>query len=149
MSHTTKVNSVRVHNVQALATAITELNASTGLNITMHENTTCRLWGSSTAKCDVVLKIPGQRFDVGFQKAPDGNGLVPIFDAHGGELYRVIGQGSEICQTREDHNLSNIAKVMQAYTQQAIYAEALAQSGNILSQTVTEQGAIVMQVGQY
>ena len=147
MSHTTRVSEVRVHNVAALERAVASLNAEAGTKITMKRDADCRLWGSAKERCDVVLTVEGCRFDVGFQKAKDGIGLVPIFDAHGHELYQHLGQGREQAKTTEEYSLCHVGRLMQAYAREAIYHEALMQGASVTMHT-NPTGQLVMMVMQ-
>lgn len=148
MSHTTRVNEVRVHNKAALLAAVEQVQQKHGVRITVKENAECRLWASQRAKCDVVLSIAGCRFDVGFQQAKDGAGLTPIFDSHGNELYQYLGQGREVAQTSEEKAMMHIGKLMQEYAYQALYAEAMTQSASV-DVAVNEANQYVMTVQQY
>jgi len=145
MSHTTTVSEVRVHSKAALSAAVDMLRSRNGLKISMKDNAACRLWGSNTVHCEHVVAIDGCRFDVGFQKAKDGIGLVPVFDSHGGELAVHIGQGAAQAKTPAEHALSNIGKLMQEYAFQAIWMEALMQGATVNHMT-NDAGQYVLTV---
>lgn len=130
MSHTTRVTETRIHDLAMLARAVDKLNAEQGLGLVYREGGSVQLW-STTKSVAATVYVPGTRFNVGFERAPDGNGFSPIFDAHGGEIYRVLGQGREIAKTTDERNLSNIGKLMQAHTIVALQSAALMQGATV------------------
>ena len=133
ISHTSRVADVRVQDIEALKSAVQDL-AKQGLPVRLEENGTCRLW-SQAPRMPYVVKVGNtsgpNRFDVGFEKAKDGVGYVPVFDAHGGWLGQVLGQGQDIAKTHEERLLSNIGKLMQSYTVHALQNEAWKQGGHV------------------
>lgn len=145
MSHTTRVSDVRVHNVQALFSAVDALQRRSGVRMTIKENADCRLWATSKVRCAVVVTVDGCRFDVGFEKAKDGIGLVPVFDSHGDELYQHLGQGREQAKTAAEQALCNIGKLMQEYAYHAVQHEALMQGATVAG-TMNEAGQYVLTV---
>lgn len=144
MSHTTVVKDVRVHDLNHLRTAVENLNTSQSLGLTYEDGGMVNLW-STKRNVAANVRVPGTRFNVGFAAAEDGNGYVPVFDAHGGEIYRVLGQGREIAQTAEERNLSNIGKLMQAHTLAALTSAAMMQ-GATVSMSEPVAGQYVLQV---
>jgi hypothetical protein len=145
MSHTTRVQDIRVHNVTALEAAVAAMNVTMNGKLTLKKDADCRLWGSAKQRCEAVVTVQGCRFDVGFEKAKDGNGLVPVFDAHGYELYTHLGQGKEIAKTPAEQTLCHIGKLMQAYAFEAIKHEALLQ-GASFTHTLNPTGQLVMAI---
>lgn len=143
MSHTTRVSEVRVHDIDALQAAVTELQ-SQGVNVTLERDAPCRIWGQAPIKPFVVHNHAG-RFDVGFEEAKDGNGYTPIFDYHGGELYNVMGQGKQQAKTPEERVLSNIARLMQAYAIKAL-SNAAYQAAGTVNTVKQEDGSYIMLV---
>lgn len=143
MSHTTKVKAVKVKDVDALEAAVQALARERGINITLERNTGARLW-STSPKCDLVIKVPECRFDLGFEKQSDGS-YTPMFDAHGGYLMKYLGGGQAIAKTPEEHTLANIGGIMQAYSREVLTRAAQMQ-GAMVNSTITEDGSIVLQV---
>ena len=141
MSHTTRIAEVRIHDIAALETTIRQLQEQ-GINVTLERDAPCRIWGQAPVKPFVVKNHAG-RFDVGFEKAADGNGYTPIFDYHGGELYRVLGQGKEQAKDHSENVLSNIAKLMQAYSINALTNAAYG-AGGTLNTVKQEDGSYIM-----
>lgn len=142
MSHTTRISQVRINDAEALRLAVQDLQ-SKGIKVSFHENAPCRIWGRSVT-CPYVVRNDAGRFDVGFEKAEDGVGYTPVFDYHGGELYHVLGQGREIAKSPEDQRLSNIGKLMQAYTLQALQVEAYKQGGMVSFQEAANNSYVMV-----
>lgn len=147
ISHTTKVSSVRVHDIAALRAAVAALQQE-GLPVSLEENAPCRLW-SQNPKMPYVVKVNNasgrNRFDVGFEKAADGKGYIPVFDYHGNWIGEVLGQGFNVAKTNEERVLANIGKLMQAYSVQALQNEAYRQGCSV---TLTRKGDDYVMIAQ-
>lgn len=143
MSHTTRVRAVKVKDLNALEAAVQTLARERNIDIRFERDTGARLW-STSPKCAAVVKVPGCRFDLGFEQQEDGS-YAPVFDAHGGYLAKFLGGGQSIAKTPEEMTLSNIGGIMQAYTREVLTRTAQMQGAMINSHT-TEDGTLVLQI---
>lgn len=143
MSHTTRVKAVKVLDLNALEAAVQNFARERKVNISFERNAPVRLW-STTPKVDAVVKVPGTRFDLGFERQEDGS-YTPVFDAHGGYLAAVLGGGRELAKTPEEHMLSQIGGIMQAYTREVLMRTAHAQ-GALVSEHIAADGTVVLQI---
>ena len=129
MSHTTTVKGVAIRDVAALRQAVTEL-ANSGLRVRLVENQTPRMYyNSQHGQCPFVLKLDDTIYDVGFDQGENGT-LVPVFDAWGGHIQKVIG-------VKGDGPLAVIAKLLQGYTKHAAINNAVAQ-GYVIEDTFVD-----------
>lgn len=114
MSHTTRVAAVKIMSINALKAAILQLNAKKGVKIELLENTGARVWARSI-NCPYVVRVPGCRFDIGLEASKDGKGFTLVYDYHGNEIYKHLGQGAQQAKTSEEQHLSHVGQLMQAY----------------------------------
>lgn len=146
ISHTTRLNNVSVRDIAALRAAVEQINAAKGLNLSVKENSTCRMYfAEDNVPCDVVVHVPGCRFDLGFRKTAN-NTYEAVFDAHGGELARFLGGGQHIAKTDEERKLSNIGGLMQAYTQKVLETAAMNNGFSVYAQHDEATGNLIMQI---
>lgn len=144
MSHTTRVSNVKITDIAAAKAAVETLNRDHNLGLTFTQPAQVRLWSEERAVA-FAIGVPGTRFNVGFE-GNEQDGYSPIFDAHGGELSRVIGGGQHLAKTVEERNLSNIGKFMHAYGVEAVRNVAQT-AGAMMQETFNPQtGETVMQL---
>lgn len=146
MSHTTKVNSVKITSIAALERAVQTLNNQKGLNLTVRRNAPCKLWYENR-QCAVVVDVPGVQMglNVGFE-GNEQTGLTPIFDAHGGWIAKHIGGGKALAKTTEERQLANIGALMHAYAVEAVRDVAGASGAMITEEFNPATGETVMQL---
>lgn len=116
MSHNTMIDNVKITDVDALRSAVEELRKE-GANITLDENGKhFRTWPGQPTNCDMVLRMPDEKFDVGFRKNDAGE-YTPIFD------HMLDANKSIACDISHrgklpfaDRDRATIGKLMQRYT---------------------------------
>lgn len=91
MSHNVTISGVKIHNLDALKQAVSELNAEQSLGIEIVPNGSMRGWNGRTEKAELVLRFPGCRYDIGFNRDKEG-AYVPRFeDMAGSDFGQHIG----------------------------------------------------------
>lgn len=79
MSHNTMVANVKITSLSALGAAIAELQKE-GRKISLNtERKKFRTWPGQPDKCDAVIELPGEEWDIGLALQADGS-YVPVFD---------------------------------------------------------------------
>lgn len=126
MSHTTTIKTVKITNVQALHKAVAELKAK-GVNCELVENARPRMYyDHQQVLCPYVLKLPGTKYDVGFEKQEDGS-FAPIFDEYQGYVSSQIGAKCALPKTAEGRSQHAIGQLMQGYAKHAAIDAAVSQ----------------------
>jgi len=144
MSHTTRINTVRITSMAAAQEAVVKLNDEKGLNLSFQEGGSVQLWGH-TKKCAFTINVPGCQFNLGFEAHDDGT-YTPVFDAHGGWLAQHIGGGKELAKTPQERTMANIGGFLQQYGRSAAL-EVARQSNAMVTETYDEvSGGYILQV---
>jgi hypothetical protein len=113
MSHTTSIKAVKIQSVNALRSAIAELNSS-GTRLTLKENATPRAYFANQAglgKADFVVEVHGAKYDIGLYKQEDGS-YEARTDFWGGSVQAVLG-GTATTQERAEQ--AKMGKLFQMY----------------------------------
>lgn len=138
MSHNVLIDNVRITNLDAFRIAINEL-VKEGANISLDETTkTFRTYAGQSSKCDMALRLPGERWDIGLVKQTDKNGIsayVPVFD------HMLDNNKAGIsCEWRpgDDRNRTTIGKLMQRYAVCAVELQS-ALDGHSCTRSVDEK----------
>lgn len=148
MSHTTTVKSVAIRDVEALRSAVKELQ-ELGVNCSLEEgdNIAPRMYYDQQSKelrgkTPYVLRLPNSRFDLGFQRVEE-NGEVtyaPVTDFHGGYVEKEIGAKCG-CKPAEGEKVDSaeraIGHMMQLYAKHATINAAVA-SGYTVDSITTD-----------
>jgi hypothetical protein len=114
MSHNTIIKDVKITEIDCLRTAIAELKQS-GISINLSQSGTFRTYEGQPNTCDYTIELPGQRYDVGLVKQPDGS-YMPVFD---GDMNYGRGVNGSVlaCEIEpgEPRDKLAIAKLVQMY----------------------------------
>ncbi len=149
MSHTTTVKSVAIRDIDALRSAVKELQDA-GVNCSLEEgeNIAPRMYYDQQSKelrgkTPYVLRLPNSRFDVGFQRVEDENGEVtyaPVTDFHGGYVANEIGAKCNCKPNGETVSAPEqaIGHLMQLYAKNATINAAVA-SGYAVDSITTDE----------
>lgn len=137
MSHTSKIESIKVTDITALQAAASELNAS-GIRCTLVPNETPRSYYSSQegmGNAAYVLKLEDSRYDVGFYLNEDGKSYQARTDFWGDDVQKQIGSQNAV---------TDQAKMGKLYSLYAAHASmrAAVQQGYTVSRTNNEDGSI-------
>lgn len=147
MSHTTRINSVKITNVNAMRRAVQRLNNAKGLNLEfVDKNAKAKVWERSIPVAFAV-NIPGVQMglNVGFEGDPQ-KGYTPVYDYHGGWIGQKIGGGHDIAETPEEQRLAHIGGLMQAYAHE-VALEVAGQANAMVDETFNaETGEVVLLV---
>lgn len=140
MSHNTLISNVRITSLDALQSAINELSKE-GVNIGMNTTGRFRTWPGQPDKCDATITLPGEQFDIGLVKQPDG-AFLPVFD-HMLDNNRVVSCPVTPGERRTDRH--TIGKLMQRYSVCLAEQEA-ARQGHMITRREGEDGEILLEV---
>lgn len=143
MSHNTTVANVRITSLAILGMAIKEL-AAEGRNVRLNENRkTFRTWAGQPDKCDAVIELPGEQFDIGLAKQSDGS-YVPVFD-HMLDRNKAIACQFTPGERRTDRH--TIGLLMQRYAVCTAEQEA-AKQGHMTSREVDAKTGVIRLVAE-
>jgi hypothetical protein len=124
MSHTVKVKSVVIRSVSALRAAVSELNSKGIVCELLNDQKPRMYFDGQHGKCELVLRMQGCKYDVGFEKQKDGT-YTPVMDTWSNYLKDVIGD------KRVEGDAGHIAKFLRAYTKAATI-EAATEAGYMI-----------------
>ena len=143
MSHTTSINSIVISDVDALRSAITELNRE-GVQCELLENMIARAYSSTqagmTEPADYVLKMEKSIHDVGLYKTD--NGYEARCDFWNGQIERQLGVTPA---EGEDRNQARLGKLYQKYAIHAASRKAT-QQGYSVSRINNRDGSVQLRV---
>lgn len=129
MSHNTLIKDVKITDLDALDTAIAELQKE-GVSISFdREATNFRTWRGQPDKCEGAIRLPGEQFDIGLRREADGS-YVPVFD-HMLDRNQAIACAYTPGERRSDRH--TIGKLMQRYTVVKAEKEAALQGHMVTS----------------
>ena len=115
MSHTTKIKDSAIKDVKAIRTAVQRLKIKRGVNCSLLENTTPRMYyRGQSEKCDFVLKLHDSKYDVGFNKQEDGSYEV-MMDTWDGQVKSQLGGDWKSLEGRESSTRKHIGKFYEEY----------------------------------
>lgn len=141
MSHTTKINTIKIQDVRAMEAAVQDLKAS-GVNCSLTPNARPRMYyRAQEVQCDYVLQLHDGQYDVGFQKEADGS-YAPIFDKHANYVGSKIGARCAMPSTEEGQALHCIGQFMQNYSKHAAM-NAARDKGYMVEGAVTDENGKV------
>lgn len=144
MSHTTEINSVKITDLNALRSAVQDLN-NAGVDCILLENVAPRMYSAGQhGKCDYVLRLNKGRYDVGFEKAPEGH-YRTVLDSWNNHVGQHLGAGAfcPIPGTEEGRAQHAIGALLQGYAKHAITNEARRKGMQVTGSYVDEKtGAI-------
>lgn len=153
MSHVTVMQGVVIQDRAALTSAINELIQKHGLRGRIVENQKPRVHGYDSAPtCEIVLKLEGCNYDVGFQKQADGT-YTPVFDVYGNHVGRAGLAATHACEVPagfEGQALTQLGKLSQLYAMHAAMNQASAEGYVVDSCTVdakTGEMRLLLNVG--
>jgi len=112
MSHNTLVANVKITDMDALARAVAEL-VSEGKNVTLRTTAgTFRTYPGQDSRCDAMIGLPNEAFDIGLRKQADGS-YTPVFD-HMLDRNKTVACEFTPGERRGDRH--TIGSLMQRYT---------------------------------
>lgn len=127
MSHNVMIKNVKITSLDALRSAIRELQAE-GAKISLDETSGhFRTYRGQPDRCDIAIKLEGagEPHDIGLVKQPDGS-YTPVFDPYG-----MRGSSGIACEySPGDDNYDQrrwIGKLMQRYSACVVEQEAALQ----------------------
>ena len=133
MSHTTEINSIKITDIAALRSAITELKAH-GVKCDLLENAVPRAYyNNQLGQAELVVKLHDSRYDVGLYADEDGKGYTSKCDFWAQDIENVLGAAP---LEGEDVGQAKLGKLYQTY---AIHAA---------TNTAVQQGYSVQRVNQ-
>lgn len=148
MSHTTRVNTVKIQDVRALRSAVQDLKNS-GVNCELEENARPRMYfKQQEVQCDYVLRLKDGKYDLGFEKQADGS-YTPIFDEHANYVGGQIGAACPMPNTKEGRTQHQIGRFMQNYAKHAAMNAARDKGQLVESCTVDNQGRVKITIGGF
>jgi hypothetical protein len=144
MSHTTAINCIKITDISALRSAITELK-SHGVKCDLLENAVPRAYypnQEGLGKAEFVVNVKDARYDVGLYKDKEGVGYEARCDFYTGSIEDVLGAKA---QKGEDIEMARLGKLYQTY---AIHAatNAAVQQGYSVQRINQEGGTVQLQV---
>ena len=150
MSHITKVGGVAIKDVNAMKSAVQELNEK-GIKCSLVENSTVRMHSTretqAVGNCEYVLKLNGQ-YDVGFKKQADGS-YEPVMDTYGNHVGNQIGakgaaprHGAELAQHQ-------MGQFLQPYAKHAAMNAARAKGYMVQGCVTDAQGRMQLTIGGF
>jgi len=127
MSHNVVASGVQFTDLTVLASAVAALVKREGVEATFEYNADSKVQMRGyyrSEPVDAVIKLPGERYDVGFQKQADGS-FVPYFESN----FRPRGfaashtakpiEGAQMAKATMHNNVAaNLGKLVQEYTLQ-------------------------------
>lgn len=139
MSHNVLIDNVKITNITALEMAIREL-VKEGAKVNLNKDRkTFRTWEGQPNKCDMVLELPGEQFDIGLVKQKDGS-YMPAFDHMLDRNHAGIS-----CQwspgDKVERDRGTIGKLMQRYSVCAVEHE-MALAGHSCTRSQGKDGEI-------
>lgn len=144
MSHTTTIKSVKIQDLDALRSAVADLQAA-GVDCQLVSNAKPRMFFETQhGECDYVLRLNSCKYDVGFDKQPDGS-YVPVFDEWGNHVGSEIGAACPLPKSSEERAQHQIGKLMQGYAKHAAVNAAVSQ-GYFVEEVTTDQNGNVQLV---
>jgi len=141
MSHTTKIDTVPVKDIEAVKSAVSELKQQ-GINIELLTNVNPRMYYKNQhGNCDFVLNLKDSVYDVGLNAVKDSNGYIDhyeyVFDEHANYVGKVLGIPS---QAGADPILAQLAKFTSLYSKHAAINSARNQGFNVRDIHVDAKG---------
>ncbi len=155
MSHTTIVKQIPIRDIEALRSAVAELQEQ-GISCSLEhgENIAPRMYYDRQSeelrgKTEYVLRLPNASFDVGFIRQEDGS-YAPVTDFHAGSVANQIGHTCDCPGMKGASNEERaLGKLMQLYGKNAAINQAAANGYMIEEMTYNEETGdyeITMQV---
>lgn len=124
MSHTTTLKSLVIRDVDAIKSAVADLQKK-GVKCRLVENERPRMYYATQHKeCAYVLKLDDSAYDVGFDRQPDGT-YTPVFDEWRGYVANAIGAAGANAKTAEERALAAIGQFSQGYATHAAINQAV------------------------
>ena len=146
MSHTASIKGIKITNIDALRTAIEDLNEQ-GIQCSLQDNATPRAYFKDQAgmgKADHVVTITNCPYDLGLYKQPDGTYEVRT-DFWAGAVERVFGvKASDPAKADQ----AKLGKLFQAYGLAAATIEAT-QRGYTVRRVEAENGTMQLIVNGF
>jgi hypothetical protein len=140
VSHNVVIDNVKIANLTAFEIAVNEL-IKEGANIRLNKSrNTFRTWEGQPNKCDMVLELPGEQFDIGLVKQPDGS-YSPVFDHMLDANRSGISCKLDRSDSYKDRDRGTIGRLMQRYAVCAVEHE-MAIQGNSTSRSTADNGEI-------
>jgi hypothetical protein len=141
MSHTTTLKALVFRDVDAMRAAVADL-VQKGIKCRLVENEQPRMYyAAQHGKCAYVLKLDDGRYDVGFDKQPDGT-FLPVFDEWQGYVANALGATGVDCNTAEERAMKAIGQFSQSYATHAAINQAVMQGYSVDSVETDEQGNV-------
>lgn len=148
MSHTTKISKVPVRDINALQSAVAEIQAK-GIRCDLKQGIKPRMYyPDQHGVCDYVLQLQDSRYDVGFTKNEDGS-YTPVCDLWAGEVSRHLGASCPLPGTKEGQMQHAIGQLMQNYSKHAAINAAVNAGHSVESCTVNDAGEVELVLATY
>lgn len=145
MSHTSEISNIVFSDIEALSSAVRELNTK-GVKCSLVKGGTPRAYypnQQGLGEADYVLRLDDCRFDVGFYMDKTKKGLVARTDLFANHVRNILGAK----QTgREDANQAAMGKLFQTYAICAATRKAV-QQGMSVSRVNNADGSVRLVVG--
>lgn len=146
MSHTVAIKGVKIMNASALRAAVAELKSARKVNCELVANAVPRSFpGNPMTVADFVLKLPGEKYDVGFYKQKDGS-YEPQTDFYGGGVARCIGVQATAPERQQQ---AQMGQLFQLYAKHAVLEEVLKQGKTARHTVDSKTGEIAIVVSGY
>jgi hypothetical protein len=91
MSQGITIRALGLRSKSAIEKAVKYLKEEEGIQVELKENQSARFWGGPRGQFDLVLALDGCPFDVGLLWNKNDNSYDCSFDAHAGEVCRLLG----------------------------------------------------------
>lgn len=120
MSHTSKIDSVKITDIDAVKQAIEDLNKM-GIKCSLRENATPRAYYADQKGMGIapyVVHLQDCTYDVGLYKSDDGKYYEPRADLFAKKIKNILGVEGD---TLQDH----IGKLLNAYSARATMRAAI------------------------
>ena len=160
MSHTTTVKSVAIRDIEALRSAVKELQDQ-GVDCHLEEGTNIapRMYYSQQqaelkGKTPYVLRLKNSNYDVGFQRMEEDGEVnyAPVTDFFGGDIKRNLGAKCGCAETEANAPEMAIGNMMHLYAKNAAINSAV-NSGytveDVVQDTVTGEVHITVDASSY
>lgn len=111
MSHNIAIRDVKITDIDALRSAISELQAE-GVKVNLHDKGTFRTYSGNDNQSEYTIELPDSNHDVGLIKQEDGS-FSAVFDPYGGGVQKYLGANPKFVKTNDPK--AYIGKLMQTY----------------------------------
>lgn len=144
MSHTTSIKAVKIQNIDALRSAIEEMNQS-GTRLTLETGGKPRAYSTNQAglgPADYVIRVAEASYDIGLYKQDDGS-YEARTDFWNGSVERVLGGKATNAERREQ---AKLGKLFQMYGVHVATQQARRKGLSVRRMTNAETGKITLEL---